>query len=104
MNVIFTEVDENAGEIENGIKKDNSLLVKYFKESFRPNLLGKTVNDFVVVQLDDAFDEKELDFIAGDLGLDKNDPASRKKHFLHYLLCPGPSYYHNGSEAWQSRY
>ena len=80
LNVIFTEVDENAGEIE-GIKKENSLLVKYFKESFRPNLLGKTVNDFVVVQLNEAFDEKELDFIAGDLGLDKNDPASIKKHF-----------------------
>ena len=80
LNVIFTEVDENAGEIE-GIKKENSLLVKYFKESFRSNLLGKTVNDFVVVQLDEAFDEKELDFISGDLGLDKNDPSSLKKHF-----------------------
>jgi len=81
LNVIFTEVDENAGEIENGIKKENSLLVKYFNESFRSNLMGKTVNDFVVVQLNNAFDEKELDFIMGDLGLDKNDPAAAAKHF-----------------------
>lgn len=81
LNVIFSEVNENAGEIEGGIQKDNSLLVKYFKEDFRPNLIGKTVNDFVVVELKKAFDEKELDFILGDLGLDKNDPASAEKHF-----------------------
>jgi trigger factor len=81
LNVIFTEVDENAGQKEDAATKDNSLLVKYFKESFRPNLMGKVLNDYVVVQLDDAFDEKELDFIMGDVGLDKNDPASAKKHF-----------------------
>lgn len=81
LNVLFSEVDENAGEAEGGVKKDNSLLVKYFKESFRPNLMGKTINDYVVVQLNNAFDEKELDFIASDLGLDKNDPVSLQKHF-----------------------
>ena len=81
LNVLFTEVDENAAEVEGGIKKDNSLLVKYFKESFRPNLMGKVVNDFVVVQLNQAFDEKELDIILSDLGLDKNDPAAAQKHF-----------------------
>ena len=81
LNVIFTEVDENAAEIENGIRKENSLLVKYFKESFRPNLLGKTVNDFLVVTLGDAFDTKELDFIAGDLGLNKDDATAAQKRF-----------------------
>ncbi|HMK17158.1 MAG TPA: trigger factor [Chitinophagaceae bacterium] len=81
LNVIFIEVDDNANEIEGGIKKDNSLLVKYFKESFRGNLIGKTINDYVVTQLDKAFDEKELDFILSDLDLDKNDPASSQKHF-----------------------
>ena len=43
--------------------------------------MGKTINDFVIVQLDRAFDEKELDFIMQDLSLDKNDPASKQKHF-----------------------
>src|SRR6187431_1430883 len=81
LNVLFSEVDENANEVEGGIKKDNSLLVKYFKESFRGNLIGKTINDYVVTQLDNAFDEKELDPILSDLGLDKNDPASSQKHF-----------------------
>ena len=81
LNVLFTEVDENGNEIESGIKKDNSLLVKYFKEDFRSNLMGKVTNDYVIVQLDKAFDEKELDFIFSDLGLDKNDPAAAQKHF-----------------------
>ncbi len=81
LNVIFIEADENGGEVEGGIKKDNSLLVKYFKEDFRSNLIGKVTNDFVIVQLDKAFDEKELDFITGDLGMDKNDPEALKKHF-----------------------
>ena len=81
LNVIFMEADENGNETEGGIKKDNSLLVKYFKEDFRSNLMGKVTNDFVIVQLDNAFDEKELDFILSDLGLDKNDPAASKKHF-----------------------
>jgi trigger factor len=81
LNVLFSEVDGNAAEPEGGVKKENSLLVKYFKEDFRKNLIGKVVNDFVVVQLDQAFDVKELDFITSDLGLDKNDPEAAKKHF-----------------------
>lgn len=81
LNVVFTEVDENANVIEGGITKDNSLLVKYFKESFRSNLMGKVLNDFIVVQLDNAFDDKELDFIMKDLGLDAANADDRRKHF-----------------------
>jgi len=81
LNVSFTEVDENANEVESGIHKDNSLLVKYFKEDFRGNLFGKTINDYIVVQLNDAFDNKEREWIIGDLGLSKDDPAASVKHF-----------------------
>jgi trigger factor len=81
LNVVFTEVDENGNEVEGGVKKDNSLLVKYFKEDFRSNLLGKHIDDYVIAQLDKVFAEKELDFIVADLGLDKNDAAALQKHF-----------------------
>ena len=87
--MIFSEVDENGHETEGGIKKDNSLLVKYFKESFRSHLTGKVTNYFVVVKLGDAFDEKELEFIASDLGLDKNDPATVNKRFKIQLAKIG---------------
>ncbi|MFC0775211.1 trigger factor [Terrimonas alba] len=81
LNIIFTEVDENGNAIENGITKDNSLLVKYFKPDFRGNLIGKVTNDFIIVQLDNAFEEKELEAILSDLGLDKNDPTAAQRHF-----------------------
>lgn len=81
LNVILTEVDENANPLEHGVTKDNSLLVKYFKEDFRKEWIGKGLNDYEVIQLDKAFDDKELDFIMQDLGLDKEDAAARQKHF-----------------------
>src|SRR5512147_3188988 len=81
LNVNFIEVDENGNDVEGGIKKDNSLLVKYFKEDFRGNLMGKTINDYLITQLDKAFAEKELEFIIPDLGLNKDDATAAKKHF-----------------------
>lgn len=82
LNVTFIEVNnEAADDLETGIKKDNSLLVKYFNEDFRKNLMGKVVNDYVVVQLDKAFDDKELEAITSDLGIDMNDPVALQKHF-----------------------
>ena len=89
LNVTFSEVDENASEISGGIHKDNSVLVKYFKEDFRPNLIGKTTNDYVVVELKKAFDDKELEFILSDLGLEKNDPAAAEKHFKIHITKIG---------------
>jgi len=41
LNVHFTETDSTGSPIEGGITKDNSLLVKYFAEGFRPQLMGK---------------------------------------------------------------
>ncbi len=81
LNVVFTQTDENGNDIDGGIKKDNSLLVKYFKESFRSNLIGKTINDFIIVQLSDAFDEKEREWIIGDLGLTNDNEAAKNGHF-----------------------
>jgi len=81
LNVLFTQADEDGNEIEGGIKKDNSLLVKYFKESFRSNLVGKTINDFIIVQLAEAFDEKEREWIISDLGLNKDDETAKNGNF-----------------------
>lgn len=81
LNVLFTETDAEGNEVEGGIKKDNSLLVKYFAEAYRPTLLGKKADDSVVAQLKTAFDEKEREWIVGDLGLDKEDPAAADRYF-----------------------
>ncbi|MFY7965198.1 MAG: trigger factor [Chitinophagaceae bacterium] len=78
LNVTFAETDENGVVVEGGISKTNSVLVKYFAEGFKANLLGKKKDDVVALQLNKAFEDKELDFIAQDLGLTKEDGA---KHF-----------------------
>ncbi|HEY9361933.1 MAG TPA: trigger factor [Chitinophagaceae bacterium] len=81
LNITFTEADEQGNEIEGGVSKENSILVKYFSETVRPSLIGKKVNDSFTVQLKEAFEEKEREWIIGDLGLDKEDPASADKYF-----------------------
>ena len=78
LNVNFVETDADGNEIENGVKKDNSILVKYFSEGYRKNWMGKKTTDFEVMQLSKAFDEKEREWIIGDLGLNKEDlPAGQ---------------------------
>lgn len=78
LNVKFVEADAKGNPVEGGINKDNSLLVKYFTEGFRKNLIGKKKEDVVTLQLSKAFDDKELEVILSDLGLSKEDAD---KHF-----------------------
>ena len=70
LNVLFIETDAAGNEIEGGIKKDNSVLVKYFKESMRPSLMGKKKDDEIQIAFNEAFEGKEAEWILQDLGLD----------------------------------
>lgn len=81
LNVTFTEVDAAGNVVEEGINKANSLLVKYFAPAFRKNLMGKKKDDVVDVHLATAFEDKELEVVLGDLGLDKNIAGVADKNF-----------------------
>jgi trigger factor len=81
LNLHFTETDAAGSTVEGGIQKDNSLLVKYFNESVRPRWIGLQKGDYLVIQPSMAFDEKEREWVLGDLGLDKNDAAGADKYF-----------------------
>lgn len=81
LNVTFTEVDAEGNMTEGGINKANSLLVKYFAPAFRKNLLGKKKDDVIDIHLASSFEDKELEVILSDLGLDKNTPGAADKHF-----------------------
>lgn len=70
LNVNFVETDAAGNELEGGIKKDNSLLIKYFTESFRPQLIGLKKGDTVQIKLDEAFEGKEREWVLNDLSLD----------------------------------
>jgi trigger factor len=77
LNVTFIETDASGNEIEGGIRKDNSLLVKYFTEAYRPGLIGKKKDDTIQLTLNEAFDTKEREWILNDLVLD----SATDKHF-----------------------
>ncbi len=77
LNVNFVEVDATGNEVEGGIVKDNSLLVKYFNEATRPKLMGLKKDDSVTINLNESFDEKERNTIAADLGITAEDAASK---------------------------
>jgi trigger factor len=80
LNLDFIETNAEGMEAEGGIRKDNSVLVKYFAESFRSKWMGKKVKDFEVAQLKTAFDEKEREWISNDLGL-KDDATAGDRYF-----------------------
>jgi trigger factor len=89
LNVILTETDENGNDVPEGIKKDNSLLVKYFAEAIRKDLMGKLINDFIIIKLKSAFDDKEREWIMGDLGLNKDDETASDKNFKLHITKIG---------------
>lgn len=89
LNVTFTESDADGNAIEGGVSKDNSLLVKYFSENFRPGLIGKKKDDSVVLQLNTAFADKEREWVLNDLGFDKHDKAAGDKYFKMLITKVG---------------
>ncbi|KYP16455.1 trigger factor [Flavihumibacter sp. CACIAM 22H1] len=81
LNLTFEELDETGAVVEGGIKKDNSVLVKYFAPAFRTGLMGRKKDDSFQLTLAEAFEEKEREWILSDLGLSKEDAAAASKPF-----------------------
>ncbi|MCU0389190.1 MAG: trigger factor [Chitinophagaceae bacterium] len=77
LNISFTQVDADGNEVEGGIKHEtNSLLVKYFAESVRPELIGLKVGESITKTLGEAFEEKEFGWVRDDLGQKDNPEAA----------------------------
>ena len=89
LNVLFEESDSEGNVVAEGISKDNSILLKYFSEEYQQKLQDKKVNDFIILQLKDAFPDKEREWILADLGLNPDDPASLEKYFKMTLTKIG---------------
>jgi trigger factor len=77
LNLLFTEIDAAGNVVENGITKANSLLVKYFAEPTRSSLNGKKKDDEFDIQLKSAFEQKEREWVMGDLGLNQDADEER---------------------------
>lgn len=89
LNVVFEEVDTTDNIVENGIKKDNSLLVKYFNSTIQQQLIGKKADDSLVITLSDSFDEKILPAILKDLDLNPTDADAKNKRFKMLITKVG---------------
>jgi trigger factor len=81
LNLTFQETDAQGVLLEGSQAKENSLLVKYFSESFRPQLIGKKKGDEFVIQPSQAFEENERSWVLQDLGLDKESAADADRYF-----------------------
>lgn len=81
LNIQLTESDAEGNVIEGGISKSNSLLLKYFAEATKQQLMGKKKDDVLTIQLGTAFEEKEREWLLSDLGLSKENPADAEKYF-----------------------
>lgn len=89
LNVTFTESDAEGNIVEGGINKGNSLLVKYFSPALREQLMGKKKDDSIVLQLSKAFEEKEKEWVASDLGIAKDDATGLDKYFQMVITKVG---------------
>jgi trigger factor len=85
LNLTFTETDAAGNPIEGGITKDNSVLLKYFRESMRPTLIGKKAGEVFTVAFDEAFAGDEAQWILQDLGMD----SGSGRHFRLELTKVG---------------
>lgn len=89
LNVVFEEIDTTDNIVENGIKKDNSLLVKYFNSTIQQQLIGKKADDSLVITLSESFDEKILPAILKDLDLNPTDADAKNKRFKMLITKVG---------------
>ncbi|HUR09747.1 MAG TPA: trigger factor [Flavitalea sp.] len=89
LNVSFIEMDDQGNEKEGGIRKDNSLLVKYFTESFRQQLIGKKKDDVLTATLSDMLTGKEKEWVLQDLGIELHDASADNKNFRMLITKVG---------------
>lgn len=89
LNVKFEQCDGEGKVAEETSSKENSLLLKYFSETVRKELKGKKKDDSLVIQLSTAFDDKEREWVASDLGLNKDNAEDMSKHFLMQITKIG---------------
>jgi len=81
LNLMFKEADADGNEVEGGVQKENSVILKYFAPAIQKQLQGKKVGDSVTVQLNNAFDSDKLTMMLEDLGYDAADAEAGKKYF-----------------------
>ncbi len=76
LELLFTEADSSGSNIENGIEKSITVLVKHFTPEMQSQLTGRKKDDALLIRLNTAFNEKERAWILKDLGIEKDSRDS----------------------------
>lgn len=85
VNVLFKEADENGNVIENGIEKENSVLLKYFSPALQQKLKGLKKGDKITFNLKDSFEADKLNMMIKDLGLEPGEESEKKNFVLEVV-------------------
>jgi trigger factor len=92
LQVTFIQIDEAGNEVENGVKKDTSLLVTDFTDTLQRQLLGSNQESAPTLTLEAAFSVKHLGAICSELGMQesqKNQPLRMQiNKITHITLAP----------------
>jgi trigger factor len=89
LNIVLEEADKSGTGVEGGVRKENSVLVKYLSSAIQKDLMGKKVGDKICFQLSKAFEADKLEMMLHDLGFEKNDKEAAKKYFNLELVKIG---------------
>lgn len=81
LNIKLTESDKKGKAVENGISRDNSVLLKYLAPAVQKEVMGKKAGDSVLFQLGKTFEGDKLEMMLQDLGLDPHDKEAAAKYF-----------------------
>ncbi|MEJ7737615.1 MAG: trigger factor [Chitinophagaceae bacterium] len=65
----FIQSDAEGNELEAGIRKVSSIPVSFFTPSFREGLMGRKIDDQVILDLSSAFEENKRQGIIDELGV-----------------------------------
>ncbi len=76
--LLFTECDENAIDLENGTVKEVTIALNTFNQKLQQQLMDKKVGENFVFVLSSAFEAENATTILQELGLDKIEDAIQK--------------------------
>jgi trigger factor len=75
LNLQFAACNEQGDETEGGLKKDITLLVKYFSPNTKSQWMGKQKDEALIFQINAAFENKEKDFVLEELSLSAEEAS-----------------------------
>jgi len=97
----FIELSGEGQPREGGLHKDLTLPLSYFQAAYRDNWNGLKKGEGQELRLSEAFEEKEAEWVAKELGLQESDAVEPEKSFRAQIKQitktekaePGPEFY-----------